>query len=659
MKNIYQDEFSGENQQNIFNPAGYEYMQDTVREAPEKPRTDLDLTFGFEKNESPTPERTVRSARQAPPPIKRPAPVAPPPQPYQAQPYPYGQMPYGQQPVYPQPVYYQPDPSQPCPGAYIPQGQPYPPYAQMPVYGQPPADYTGYPPVMPTAQQPYQPQYRQSYQPQYQAPPVEQPPQPEPAENEAGTRVLFQSEDFDKKEESFEIHETLPHNYNPYRHDFDVSEVELPSSKRAGTPPKPVAPSADFKIDEMEIGTYEFGVMTAGFTSKATNVDVPVSVEDSSEYDFTLYEEDYEENPAPAPSEEQVKEITESIEKTSKKGKSVSTTELIRRAILCVSVVAILIACYSLYNEYRLHKQNEQLMSNLSDLIITEPTVAPPVTQDVTASTKKPNKTTTKPTTTKPLTPAEQWALLKKENPDITFPENMQLKYAKLYAQNPDFVGYLYAEGSELDSPIVQGEDDVEYVEKNFYGEDTKYACPFITVRNNIQTLDTNTVVFGHHMRDGSIFACLDQYTTLEGYKKAPVISFNTIYQDYNFKVIATMITNINPEDDNGYVFNYFWTNLNTSLNYSAYLNQLSQRSLYDTGVDVLPTDKLLTLSTCCNDFDDARLVVVARLVRPGESLDVDTSRAVENENPRFPQAYYDEEGKTNPYASAYKWQIS
>ena len=160
-------------------------------------------------------------------------------------------------------------------------------------------------------------------------------------------------------------------------------------------------------------------------------------------------------------------------------------------------------------------------------------------------------------------------------------------------------------------------------------------------------------------MRDGSIFACLDQYRTLEGYKEAPVISFNTIYQDYNFKVIATMITNINPEDDNNYVFNYFWTNLNTSLNYSAYLNQLSQRSLYDTGVDVTPSDKLLTLSTCCNDFDDARLVVVARLVRPGESLEVDTSRAVENENPRFPQAYYDEEGTKNPFATAYKWQIS
>lgn len=657
MKNIYEDEFFGQESQDIINPAGYEYIKDSVKENPEKPQSDLDLSFGFEKKE----EKKVRSARQAPPPIKRPAAAAPtvPPQPYQTQPqpYPYGQMPYGQQPVYPQPVYYQPDPSQPYPPAYYPpQGQPYPPYVQVP-YGQPPADYAGYPPVMPQTQMPYGAPY-QTPQPVQPAPAA----QSEPDENDAGTRVLFQSDDFDKKEESFELHETLPHNYNPYRHDFDVSEVELPSTKRAGTPPKKAAPPADFSIDEMEIGTYEFSVMTAGRSTKATFVDVPSAADDEPEYNLSLYEEEYEESSSSEASDEEIKEIAEKIEANSaEKSKRLSSTELIRRAVLAVSLVAIVIACYSLYNEYRLHKKNEQVMSNISDLIITESTVAPPTTSssDITETTKKPKKTTTKPTTTRPLTPAEQWEQLKRENPDLIFPQNMQLKYAKLYAQNPDFVGYLYAEGSELDSPIVQGEDDEEYVEKDFYGEETKYACPFVTSRNQIETLDTNTVIFGHHMRDGSIFACLDQYRTLEGYKEAPVISFNTIYQDYNFKVIATMVTNINPEDDNNYVFNYFWTNLNTSLNYSAYLNQLSQRSLYDTGVDVTTTDKLLTLSTCCNDFDDARLVVVARLVRPGESLEVDTSRAVENENPRFPQAYYDEEGTENPFKNAYKWQIS
>ena len=91
---------------------------------------------------------------------------------------------------------------------------------------------------------------------------------------------------------------------------------------------------------------------------------------------------------------------------------------------------------------------------------------------------------------------------------------------------------------------------------------------------------------------------------------------------------------------------------------YSAYLNELAQRSLYDTGVDVLPTDKLLTLSTCSHEFEDARFVVVARLVRPGESAAVDTSKATENPNPRYPQAYYTAKNLTNPYYDAARWYV-
>ena len=91
----------------------------------------------------------------------------------------------------------------------------------------------------------------------------------------------------------------------------------------------------------------------------------------------------------------------------------------------------------------------------------------------------------------------------------------------------------------------------------------------------------------------------------------------------------------------------------------SSYLSELAQRSLYDTGVDVLPTDKLLTLSTCSHEFEDARFVVVARLVRPGEKAEVDTSKAVINSKPRYPQAYYSKKGMSNPYKNASKWFVS
>jgi sortase B len=74
--------------------------------------------------------------------------------------------------------------------------------------------------------------------------------------------------------------------------------------------------------------------------------------------------------------------------------------------------------------------------------------------------------------------------------------------------------------------------------------------------------------------------------------------------------------------------------------------------------VDVQVSDPLLTLSTCSHEFDDARLVVVARLVRNGENPAVDTSRVTLNSNPRYPQVYYDKKKLNNPYANAQRWTI-
>ena len=103
------------------------------------------------------------------------------------------------------------------------------------------------------------------------------------------------------------------------------------------------------------------------------------------------------------------------------------------------------------------------------------------------------------------------------------------------------------------------------------------------------------------------------------------------------------------------YVFPYNFIDLPTE-KFESYIKEIDKRKLYTTGVTLEPTDKILTLSTCCYDFDDAKLVVVARLKREGESVNVDTSKAYENPNPKYPQAWYDAMKKTNPYAEDARW---
>lgn len=244
---------------------------------------------------------------------------------------------------------------------------------------------------------------------------------------------------------------------------------------------------------------------------------------------------------------------------------------------------------------------------------------------------------------------------LAEKYPDVEFPEGMLSKYAELYAENNDFVGWIKIDGLDISQPVVRGENNKKYLSTDFSGRHGKYGTVFMHCANSVERLNFNTALFGHHMYDSEMFGNLMGYKSIDGYKKAPVVEFNTIYGDFKWKVFAVFITNGTAEGDDGYLFNYMFTDLTSYSKAESFFGEVRQRSLYHPDVDVQPTDKILTLSTCTYEFDEARLVVMARMVRPGESEAVNTNIEL-NPNPRFPAAYYKEKGLSNPYASAYEW---
>lgn len=456
---------------------------------------------------------------------------------------------------------------------------------------------------------------------------------PASGKKNAGTRIVFQSPDFDLPEDALP---KQPHGgiVIPTAEDYDYDEDDeldeedfYPEPQPPRTLPKGGSVAIDYVVDEIDIST----------PTRPSNLNV---LNNNREKTAPRAGQD-------VPKSIVVEEVAQAAPQTPGKKKP-SAAEIIRLVVLCASVLAIIISLAVLLREYKLHRDNQKLEAGISDLIISDDST----TKKSTGAT---NKNEEKSTT---MSIEQKWEKIREEYPDTVFPQNMQLKYAKLYAANNDFVGYLEAKGINLSLPVVQTNNDDTYLEKNFYGQSTKYGCPFVTYLNNIEPLDLNTVIFGHHMNDKTIFGALDHYKSIDGFKSAPVITFNTLYKNYKWKVIAAFITNAEEKDDNGYVFQYYFTSLSTQERFSAFLNELAQRSLYDTGVDVLPTDKLLTLSTCSHEFEDARFVVVARLVRPGESAEVDTSKATVNSNPRYPQAYYTAKKLTNPYYDASRWYI-
>lgn len=249
----------------------------------------------------------------------------------------------------------------------------------------------------------------------------------------------------------------------------------------------------------------------------------------------------------------------------------------------------------------------------------------------------------------------------------VEFPDSIQNYFKPLYSANTDTVGWIKIPETSIDFPVLKAEDNAFYERKNFYGGYDRRGSIFMDYRNTVgmgrDALSKNTIVYGHHLtQDECVFADVEKYLDPDYYALHPVITMNTLYDDYEWKVFACYITNADEKDDNGYVF-YYWYPFFSDGNTMNFVNETLSRSWFiNPSIDFKPTDKFLTLSTCTyimnegGRYVDARCVLVARLVRAGESDEVDVSQVYENTNKRLPRIWFDVFGGTNNYAGGPFW---
>ncbi|MBQ2704991.1 MAG: class B sortase [Clostridia bacterium] len=236
-------------------------------------------------------------------------------------------------------------------------------------------------------------------------------------------------------------------------------------------------------------------------------------------------------------------------------------------------------------------------------------------------------------------------------------------RYELLLQQNTDCVGWITVPNTNVDNPIYQTVNNDFYLDHNGIKEKSVYGAIFADYRDIISRAGNskNITLYGHHMKDGSMFAQLHRYKTISFYKENPVITFDTIYgTGGQYKVFACMITNADNMDDNGYFFDFAAPSFRSDADFMSWIEQIRRRSLYNTAVDVNANDQILTLSTCTYEVKDADLlcVVVARKVRDGESVAVNTGDVTTNSKIIYPQAWYDHfKGVKPTYADGlYTW---
>lgn len=178
---------------------------------------------------------------------------------------------------------------------------------------------------------------------------------------------------------------------------------------------------------------------------------------------------------------------------------------------------------------------------------------------------------------------------------------------ASILTINPEVVGWLKVNDTNVDYPVVQANDNDYYLKHNLYNEEDKNGWIFMDYRNGNYELDTNTIIFGHNMYySGIMFGTLTNAYKKTWYTKEEnlTISFDTIYESNEYEIFS--IYKIPKTTD------YLKTYFANDDEFVEFIDLIKDRSIEDFGIEVVPGDKILTLSTCSNYAE--RLVIHAKL---------------------------------------------
>ena len=185
-------------------------------------------------------------------------------------------------------------------------------------------------------------------------------------------------------------------------------------------------------------------------------------------------------------------------------------------------------------------------------------------------------------------------------------------KYAVVYEQNSDFVGWISIERTNIDYPVMQTIDNPNYYLKHsFEKQYSDYGVPYVQENCDL-ALSDNCVIYGHHMNNGTMFADLCKYESEDFYQEHKVLRFDTLSGFGEYEIMAVFKTVAYSEQGFKY---YHFTSAESEADFDDYIAQCKALSLYDTGVTAEYGDKLITLSTCEYSRKNGRMVVVAKRI--------------------------------------------
>ena len=259
--------------------------------------------------------------------------------------------------------------------------------------------------------------------------------------------------------------------------------------------------------------------------------------------------------------------------------------------------LVFLISAFFLGSYFLKSRQNQSRYDDLAALVAqnmtpeTETSVSPDIQADAPATEPSPLVEVSHPVTGESVT--------------------MLRQYAQLYQMNPDLAGWLKIDGTPVNYPVMQTPDRPDYyLKRSFDKEDSEHGCLYAREACDLNAPSDNITIYGHHMRDGSMFGSLSQYKDQSFWQSHRTVYFDTLTETHTYEILSVFLTT--ASEDEGFYYHLF-SDASDEAHFDEFVDTCKSLSLYDTGIDAVYGDKLITLSTCDYTQTNGRLVIVAK----------------------------------------------
>ena len=184
-------------------------------------------------------------------------------------------------------------------------------------------------------------------------------------------------------------------------------------------------------------------------------------------------------------------------------------------------------------------------------------------------------------------------------------------EYEEVYNQNIDFFGWLYIPDTSINYPVMHTPDNPEYyLHRAFNGKSAYSGTPFLDAA--CYEGCGNYIIYGHNMKNGTMFGKLPKFARKEYWEKHKMICFDTLYEHGEYEIVAAFYGKVISEGEPDFCY-YKYTDLTEPTVFEEYMEQVKAAAIYETGITAEYGDVLITLSTCSYHTSDGRFVVVAK----------------------------------------------